>query len=75
MNLKPRFEKAKTILFEELEEVQEIIFIQKGYVDIGYEINKQKRYVLRLQPTFEIGGMQCSFDERMMFVFMCKTDC
>ena len=35
-NLKPRFEKQGEILFEELEEVNEILFISKGEVDIGY---------------------------------------
>jgi hypothetical protein len=39
-HLEPRHELKGSIIFEELEEVEEIIFVQKGFVDIGYEINK-----------------------------------
>lgn len=39
-SLEPRREKAGSILFEELEEVNETFFISQGSVDIGYEINK-----------------------------------
>jgi len=39
-NLEPRHELKGKVLFEELEEISEIIFISKGCIDIGYEINK-----------------------------------
>ena len=39
-NLEPRHELKGKVLFEELEEISEIIFISKGNIDIGYEINK-----------------------------------
>ena len=39
-SLEPRHEYKGTILFEELQEISEIIFISKGNIDIGYELNK-----------------------------------
>jgi hypothetical protein len=39
-NLEPRHEHKGKILYEELEEMSEILFISSGSVDIGYEINK-----------------------------------
>jgi|DEB0MinimDraft_12_1074336.scaffolds.fasta_scaffold13015_5 hypothetical protein len=38
--LEPRFEKKKTIIMDELDEVVEIIFVYKGSVAVGYELNK-----------------------------------
>jgi len=46
-NLFPRFESAGTILYSELDEVNEAVFISKGQVDVGYVLNGQAKYVLR----------------------------
>jgi len=46
-SLEPRFYKKKTIMVDELDEMLEIIFIDKGKTMIGYEINKQKRFCLQ----------------------------
>ena len=37
--LEPRFERKRTILRDELDEADEILFVNKGSVAIGYEIN------------------------------------
>ncbi len=74
-NLEPRIEMKGSILFEELDEVNEIIFVQKGTIDIGFDINKIRRFVLRFQNYFEIGAYNCTFIERSQFVYKCKTDC
>ena len=41
-NLEPRLEVMGTIIFEELDDINEVIFVQKGSVDIGFEVNKKK---------------------------------
>jgi hypothetical protein len=41
-NLEPRFEQAGDILYEELEEIDEIIFITEGIVDIGFDLNMNR---------------------------------
>ena len=45
--LEPRFEEKGTILYNELEEMNEVIFFSKGKVDIGYEFNYKKKFVIR----------------------------
>lgn len=45
-NLEPFCEKRNTVLKEELDEFNEIMFVNKGRVVIGYEINKEKRYCI-----------------------------
>jgi hypothetical protein len=35
-----------SVLFEELDEVNEIIFVQNGTIDVGFDINKIRRFVL-----------------------------
>ena len=46
-HLEPRLEEKKTILFHELDDFTEIIFFNKGAVDLGFEINKKRYFVLR----------------------------
>jgi hypothetical protein len=47
MNLEPRFVEKNQILFHELDDFTEIIFFNKGAIDLGFEINKKRYYVLR----------------------------
>ena len=47
LNLEPRHEHAGSVLFKELDEVNELIFISKGEVDVGYTLNGEVKYVLR----------------------------
>ena len=46
-SLEPRKEEAKTILYNELDEFVEVLFLYKGQVDIGFEINRKKTFVIR----------------------------
>ena len=47
-NLEPRREEKNVILHDELDEVNEAIFFEKGMVDVGFEINRKKNFVIRL---------------------------
>ena len=38
---------AGSLLYEELDEMNEVIFVQNGIIDIGFAINKIKKYALR----------------------------
>ena len=59
--LEPRFEKRRTILVDELDELNEIIFVSKGSVVIGYEINKQKRYCIKYKNNCIVGAYGVTF--------------
>lgn len=74
-SLEPRQEDAFTMLFEELDEIREVIFIEKGECDVGYEINKKKKFVIRYSTATVIGGFNCTFNRRAIFCYRTKTLC
>ena len=72
--LEPRFEKKNTIIYDELDEFCEIMFVYKGKVLIGYEINKQRRYCLQYSDKCVVGGFGCTFNQRSAFIYATETD-
>ena len=74
-SLEPRIEKKDKTIFEELDDINEVIFIEKGQVEIGYELNKKKKYVLRYYDKSLIGAYNCTFNIRAIFCYRAKTDC
>jgi hypothetical protein len=47
-NLEPRIFSPREVIYVELDEVNEILFIESGEYDIGYEVNKTEKFKLRL---------------------------
>ena len=47
LNLEPRFEEAGKILYDELEEINEVMFLSSGKVDVGFKINGVNKYIIR----------------------------
>ena len=66
---------AKEIIYYELDEVNEIIFVEEGKYDVGYEINKVKKFKLRLTKNSVIGAFNVLFDRRQNFIYRAYTDC
>lgn len=66
-HLEPRIAYNQEVIFLELDDVNEIIFFQKGGIDIGYEINKKKLYKLRIRKDLVVGSFYVTFDRRAMF--------
>ena len=73
--LEPRFEQAHTVLFNELDEVDEVCFYNQGLVDIGFEINRRQYWELRLRTAIIIGAYNVSFKRRTKFIYMTSTMC
>ena len=46
-SLEPLRMKAGQVIFRELQEIEEVIFVHKGAVDVGFEINRREKLVLR----------------------------
>ena len=46
--LEPRKFLSKETINNELDEVNEILFIEKGEYNIGYEVNKTEKFKLRM---------------------------
>ena len=60
-NLSPRFEKKGEVLISELETFDEVLFMSKGKIDIGFEINKVPKMALRYEKIV-IGSYNCLFN-------------
>lgn len=74
LSLEPRFEYKGTQILNECEEINEITFVDRGEVVIGYELNKVKRFCLSKKDYCVIGGFNCVFDFTSEFIYLAKTD-
>jgi hypothetical protein len=66
-NLEPRREQPGTVIYRTLEEVDEIFFIEEGGVDIGFEINRDTKFILRLSKGAVIGAFNMTFNCKTIF--------
>ena len=64
LNLEPRHYIINEMIHEELDEVNEFLFILKGNFDIGYEINKKKFYRIKFGPNNVLGAFNLHFNLR-----------
>lgn len=67
--LEPRFEPKYTIIFNELESAEEIIFVNKGSIAVGYEINGTKKYALCLKDNIIIGAYETTLCQRCEYIY------
>ena len=74
-SLESKIETEDSMIFEELDEINEVIFILDGVIDLGYQINKIKKHVLRFDCNFEIGAYNCTFNERSSFIYKSRMQC
>ena len=73
--LEPRREDRNVIIYDELDEVNEVIFFEEGVVDVGFDLNRKKSYVLRIESDILIGGYNVTFDKRIAFVYKTSQAC
>jgi hypothetical protein len=64
-----------SIIIDELDVCDEIIFCQKGEVYLGYEINKQKKYCIKYLSGCIIGAFGCTFNQRSIYVAYANSNC
>lgn len=72
-NLNPRFEHAGTYILQEMSEVEEILFLNKGKVAVGFEINKKAYLVLKFPEVCVIGAWHCTFSQKANFLYKART--
>lgn len=71
--LEPRLLHRGTIIYQTVEEVEEIFFIEKGSVDIGFEISRESKYVIRLKKGGVVGIFNVTFDKKTVFKYRVKS--
>ena len=56
-------------IHSELEDVDMVIFVQTGEYAVGYEINYQESMKLKFNQTSVIGGFECSYNQRSIYIY------
>ena len=74
-SLEPIHEQKNTIIINELDEQNELLFYHNGQYAVGYEINRVKKFVLRFQNSNVIGAFACTFNKRSVFIYKTISLC
>lgn len=78
-NLECRREDKGVILYNELDEQNEVLFFETGMFEVGYEINRFVKYVMRFKNTSSrsnvIGAHGATFNKRSLFIYRTVTEC
>jgi hypothetical protein len=75
IKLEPRREEKDKIIFYELDDFTEILFFCKGKVDIGFELNRKKFFVLRKGCGVVVGDHGCTFNHTSNYIYKTHSDC
>jgi hypothetical protein len=73
-NLEPIQVSPRTIIFNELDETQEIYFFMKGTYEIGYSLNLETKFVLKYKQNV-VGMYAVTFFKRSQFIYRTVTNC
>ena len=49
--MEPKHEPPETIIFNELDQISEIIFFENGTFDVGFEVNGEQFFILRYKNS------------------------
>ena len=71
--LEPRREDANTVLINELDEHSELIFVMKGVIVLGFEINKMRHYFARHQGKYVLGAFGVTFNMRSNLIYLTRS--
>ena len=73
--MEPRREEKDTILLQELDEINELIFFDNGTYEIGYEINRVEKFVIRFKNHKVLEAYGATFSKRSAFIYKTTTEC
>ena len=62
-------------MFQELDNVEEVLFFHQGAIDLGYEINRKKVYKLRFREPNVVGAFNVTFNRKSLFVTKAYKEC
>jgi len=71
--LEPVHYKKNQFIHKELDDVNEIHFIEKGQYCLGYEINKEVCLKMKFNKSTVFGTFETSYDKRSLFVYKAFT--
>jgi CRP-like cAMP-binding protein len=73
-NLIPLNVDSNQIILSELDEVMDVFFVCNGFYDIGYEMNKKLRFIMRQTKSTVIGGFEVLYDRRSHYIYRAHTN-
>ena len=73
MQMEPRQEEKGTVIFNELDEVNEMIFNERGSIDVGFQITKKNYMCVRINQGSIICGFNCMANKKNQFVYKAVT--
>jgi len=63
------------LLYEELDEFNEVIFVMKGFYRVGYSINNKYEFLPEMQTKNVIGAYGVTFSKRSLFIYKTYDQC
>ena len=73
--LEPIREPPGTIIQDQNEEVNEVVFFDFGVYVVGFEINRIKKYVKKFKQANVINAYACTYNERSEWVYKTASTC
>jgi hypothetical protein len=74
VHLEPFRENKYVKIIEELDEFTILQFVNKGKIQIGFELNNEVRFALQFNNGIVVGAWGCSNNERSKYVYRTKTN-
>lgn len=82
-HMEPRSEEKDVTIFDELDEISEVVLFVRGKFDIGFEVNGKRFFVKRFTNSSSsvhnagamIGAHGASFNKRSRFIYKTATRC
>lgn len=68
-NLEPRHFTVGETIYDDMEEVEEIIFVVSGFYTVGYTVNSTEYFALKMGPKTIIGDHSVMFNKRSEFLY------
>jgi hypothetical protein len=73
--LEPRIQRANSVIFDELQDINEVIFFEQGIHKIGYEFNGTRKFPLVYKNVACIGNYSITFNKKSSYIYATVTDC
>ncbi len=68
-NLEPRQFASGETIYDDMEEVEEIIFVVSGSYTVGYKVNSTEHFALKMGPKTIVGDHSVMFNKRSEFLY------
>jgi sulfur relay (sulfurtransferase) DsrF/TusC family protein len=65
---------AGTKIYSEMDDVNEVMFIDDGSISVGYEINKKERYPMIIKARTLTGIFEVEYNRRSSYIYKAVLD-